>query len=119
MSEIIKITYKNYKGEISERKIQPISLKYRSTEYHKDTWILKAYDIEKKVHRDFALTDITFDNDLKSQFAQANERLEKLVDLCDEACLDQIAGDDESILKPLDDAKQFLKELTIAKSEGK
>ena len=56
---------------------------------------------------------------LKSQLAQANERLEKLVDLCDEACLDQIAGDDESTLKPLDDAKQFLKELTIAKSEGK
>ena len=55
--------------------------------------------------------------DMESKLSQANERLEKLVDLCDEACLDQIAGDDESTLKPLDDAKVFLKQLSETSEE--
>lgn len=55
----ITVRYKNYRGEISIRKIIPLSLTFDSTEYHKEKqWLLEVWDLEKLAHRTYALKDI-------------------------------------------------------------
>ena len=59
--EIKKLSfiYLNYKGERSERLVKPIEIYYGSTEYHPEPQLLlKAFDIEKKAERDFAMDSI-------------------------------------------------------------
>ena len=54
--EAIKMDYKNHRGEIKERHLQPLCIYWGKTEYYPDyQWIMKAYDLEKKEERDFAL----------------------------------------------------------------
>ena len=56
---IVKILYTNWKNETRYRIIKPISIEFKSTEWHKDEqWILNAIDIEKNAMRSFALKDI-------------------------------------------------------------
>jgi len=58
-NETISITYKNWRGETSERRIQPISIWFGSTKWHtNDQWFLKANDVNKAEERDFAMQDI-------------------------------------------------------------
>lgn len=58
-NKTVKILYTNWKGETRERSIIPISIEYKSTEWHKEKqWILKALDIEKNEQRGFAIADI-------------------------------------------------------------
>lgn len=58
-NQIIEFTYKNYRNEISERKVIPIRIYFGATDYHKEPqWILKALDLDKNQERDFALLDI-------------------------------------------------------------
>lgn len=58
-NQIIEFTYKNYRGEIADRKVVPIKIHFGSTEYHKEPqWLLKALDLDKNSERDFALLDI-------------------------------------------------------------
>jgi predicted DNA-binding transcriptional regulator YafY len=55
----VKIGYTNYKGETAERTIIPLELWFGSTEYHEEEqWLLKAFDLEKKAERNFAVKDI-------------------------------------------------------------
>lgn len=57
----INVTYTNYKGETSERKIIPYEcgLRFGSSKWHLEPqWLLSAYDVEKKADREFALKDI-------------------------------------------------------------
>jgi len=55
----VKIVYTNYKGETADRTIIPLELWFGSTEYHKEEqWLLKAFDLEKKAERNFAVKDI-------------------------------------------------------------
>jgi len=55
----VKILYTNWRGEKAWRTIVPIEIWFGSTEWHKEAqWLLKAVDIEKDAHRDFALKDI-------------------------------------------------------------
>jgi len=55
----VKILYTNWKGKTSYRNIVPISIEFKSTEWHKkQQWILNAYDVEKKEERGFAINDI-------------------------------------------------------------
>jgi len=55
----VKIIYTNYKGETAERTIIPIELWFGSTEYHpEEQWLLKAFDVEKKAERNFAVKDV-------------------------------------------------------------
>lgn len=55
----VSIYYKNYRGEIGWRKINPVSISYSSTEFHpEEQWILRAFDVEKDAIRDFAMKDI-------------------------------------------------------------
>ncbi|MDD4974461.1 MAG: hypothetical protein PHY93_08920 [Bacteriovorax sp.] len=55
----VKFKYTNYKGEISWRLVEPISIRFGSTEWHPELqWLLKAFDLEKKTEREFAMKDI-------------------------------------------------------------
>lgn len=57
--EIVKILYTNWKNETRYRLIKPISIEFKSTEWHKEEqWILNAVDIEKDAIRNFAMKDI-------------------------------------------------------------
>lgn len=58
-NQIIEFTYKNYRGEVADRKVVPIKIYFGSTDYHKESqWLLKALDLDKNDERDFALLDI-------------------------------------------------------------
>lgn len=58
-NKTVKILYTNWKGETRERAIIPISIEYKSTEWHKEKqWILNALDTEKNEQRGFAIVDI-------------------------------------------------------------
>lgn len=55
----VKILYTNWKGETKDRVIVPISVEFKSTEWHKEEqWILNALDVEKNEMRAFAMKDI-------------------------------------------------------------
>jgi len=55
------MTYKNWRGEVATRKIQPLSLRFGSTEWHPEPgWLLLAMDMEKGAEREFALADCDF-----------------------------------------------------------
>jgi hypothetical protein len=54
----LELPYKNWRGEVSTRKIQPIRLEFGSTSWHTEPqWLLIAWDIEKEAERSFALKD--------------------------------------------------------------
>lgn len=58
-SKRIKFKYKNYRNEISWRTIEPIEIRFGSTEWHNEPqWLLRAFDIEKDAEREFAIKDI-------------------------------------------------------------
>ena len=58
-NKIVRILYKNYKGEIAYRKIIPKSIDFISTNWHpEEQWILTAFDIDKNADRGFAVIDI-------------------------------------------------------------
>lgn len=55
----VKILYTNWKGETRIRRIIPINIEYKSTDWHKEEqWILNALDAEKNEKRGFAIKDI-------------------------------------------------------------
>ena len=59
VSRSVKIIYTNWRGETTERTIEPVRIWFGSTEWHKkEQWLLRAIDLEKEVERDFALKDI-------------------------------------------------------------
>ena len=61
MSNSIKLNYRNWKGIRSKRRVIPIKLEYKSTEYHPEIqWILIGFDIGKQDIRSFAIKDIHF-----------------------------------------------------------
>jgi hypothetical protein len=56
---ITKVSYLNYRNEISMRYIVPIAQRYGTSNWHKDPqWLMIAYDVEKKDYREFALRDM-------------------------------------------------------------
>jgi len=55
----IMVSYRNYRGETSDRRIIPLQVYYGNTEHHKeDQWLLKVWDLEKENYRDYAFKDI-------------------------------------------------------------
>ena len=59
-TNVVTFTYKNWKGNISERKVIPEKIYFGSTEFHKEEqWLLSAYDCDKADYRDFAMQDIS------------------------------------------------------------
>ncbi|AKU43503.1 hypothetical protein CPT_Sansa99 [Caulobacter phage Sansa] len=56
-----EFVYRNYRGEITPRKVRPIAVWWGKTEWHpEDQWMLRAFDVEKEEPRDFAIRDIMF-----------------------------------------------------------
>lgn len=57
--KLVRIQYRNHRGEVNWRTIEPLELWYGDTEWHPDPqWLLKAFDHDKKEWRDFAVKDI-------------------------------------------------------------
>ncbi len=55
----VLIHYTNHRGETAYRRIQPISLLWRESEWHPEPqWILTADDLDKRDVRSFAMKDI-------------------------------------------------------------
>ena len=58
----IVIAYTNYRGERSIREIVPEKIWFGSTEWHPgQQWLMRAYDLQKRSIRDFALADMELD----------------------------------------------------------
>jgi len=58
-NKVVRILYKNYKGETGYRNIMPEKIWFGSTEWHPEKqWLLDAQDLEKKSLRNFAMKDI-------------------------------------------------------------
>lgn len=59
-NQVVTIRYKNYRGEISTRRIVPNKIWFGSNEYHpEEQWLLDAHDLEKDAERSFAIKDIS------------------------------------------------------------
>lgn len=59
MSERIVIRYRNHRGEVANRTIHPIELRFAATEWHPEPqWLIDAYDVGKGLGRSFAMRDI-------------------------------------------------------------
>lgn len=59
----ITMTYRNYRGEVSQRTILPKDIWFGTTEWHPEPgWLLSGIDLEKEERRDFALADCQFAN---------------------------------------------------------
>jgi predicted DNA-binding transcriptional regulator YafY len=57
--QAVRFTYRNYKGEVSERHVLPAGIHFGETEWHPEPqWLLMAFDLDKQGRRDFALKDI-------------------------------------------------------------
>jgi hypothetical protein len=60
---VVQIEYTNWRGEFGVRRIQPRSIRFGVSEWHKEPqWLLLAWDIDKKEDREFAFKDITHGN---------------------------------------------------------
>lgn len=56
----LNFTYKNWKGEVSERNAIFLWLMLGSNEFHKEQQLLiEGYDMDKKVIRTFAVKDMS------------------------------------------------------------
>lgn len=51
--------YTNHEGKESFRHAVPKSIRFDSTEWHPEKqWIMRAWDVDKKAMRDFAMKDM-------------------------------------------------------------
>tara|TARA_R110000803_G_scaffold179960_2_gene242354 strand:+ start:1082 stop:1513 length:432 start_codon:yes stop_codon:yes gene_type:complete len=58
-NEILKFFYTNWKGETTERFVQPIGVVFEANKFHPvEQWFLVAYDYDRKAERQFAMNDI-------------------------------------------------------------
>jgi hypothetical protein len=65
----LKLTYKNWRGEVSAREIIPISVRYGNNDYHKeDQWLLLCTDAKTGKPREFAMKDMAMWGTLTDNF---------------------------------------------------
>lgn len=58
-TKIVTITYENHRGEITQRRIEPLHFYFGSTEWHPTPqYLLLAFDHDKKEWRDFGMFGI-------------------------------------------------------------
>lgn len=58
-SKVIVMTYTNYRGERSERRVVPERIWFGSTDWHPGPqWLMDAFDLDREAMRSFAMTDI-------------------------------------------------------------
>lgn len=57
--ESVTFTYRNWRGEVAERRVRIIGIRFGSTEWHPEPQLLlRAFDIDKGEEREFAVADI-------------------------------------------------------------
>jgi predicted DNA-binding transcriptional regulator YafY len=55
----VLIDYVNYRGERSERLVEPAQIYFGSNEWHPEPqWLMDAWDHQKQAYRTFAMKDI-------------------------------------------------------------
>lgn len=57
----LRFTYRNWRGEVAERRVEPRFIWFGATEYHPEPqWLLNAYDLDRPGYqeRDFAMRDM-------------------------------------------------------------
>lgn len=55
----LKVVYKNWRGEIGERKIIPLGVKFSKNKFHKEEqWFLRVWDLDREEYRDYSIKDI-------------------------------------------------------------
>lgn len=58
-AEIVRILYRNYRGETAIRTVRPSRIWFGATSWHPEPqWLMEAVDLEKDAERSFALRDI-------------------------------------------------------------
>ena len=79
----LRITYRNWRGEVSERNIVPQSVWFGATEWHPEPqWLLSALDTDKGAARDFALADFGANDDTwRTRALKAEAEVERLRDV--------------------------------------
>jgi len=52
-------TYRNHRGVSGVRRVQPIGVRFGTTEWHPEPqWLLRAFDLDKDAEREFAMSEI-------------------------------------------------------------
>lgn len=76
----LRITYRNWRGEVSERNIVPQSVWFGATEWHPEPqWLLSALDTDKGAARDFTLADFGANDDTwRTRALAAEAEVERL-----------------------------------------
>ena len=76
----LRITYRNWRGEVGERNIVPQSVWFGATEWHPEPqWLLSALDTDKGAARDFALADFGANDDTwRTRALAAEAEVERL-----------------------------------------
>ncbi|PZQ86048.1 MAG: hypothetical protein DI549_00630 [Ancylobacter novellus] len=58
--KLLYFTYRNWRGEVSERSVVPLYVWHGATEWHPEAqWLLHAFDASKRQDRDFAMADMS------------------------------------------------------------
>lgn len=79
--EPVALTYTNYRGETSVRRITPMGIHFGSTDWHPEPqWLVRAYDHDKQATRDFAFKDFGKPVDVAAVRRQAYEEAAKWLD---------------------------------------
>ena len=59
MSEAITFWYRNYAGEEGYRRVKPVSIRFGTSEWHKEPqWLMLADDLVNEKRREFAMRDV-------------------------------------------------------------
>lgn len=57
--KLLCFDYTNYKGITEFRMVTPISIRYGTSEYHKEPqWLLLAFDEDRNAEREFVMIDM-------------------------------------------------------------
>lgn len=57
---VVKFTYKNWRGEIAERRVVPIGVAYGANKWHPEPqWLMLGLDLAHNEPRHFAMKDIS------------------------------------------------------------
>ena len=59
LDRVVKVRYKNWRGEVAVRTIVPVEVFWGKTDWHPgEQWLLKVWDIERNAERVYAFADI-------------------------------------------------------------
>lgn len=65
MTERATFTYRNWRGRVSKRMVEPHHIWHGATKHHPEQcWLLHGWDVHKGAERDYRMSDITDWEDL-------------------------------------------------------